>query len=125
MLGEIRFGDLPVASRDHLRIAVAADAEQAALIEDLRRLFARFQGQQGFWKDIAVVADGTARRADGAPRFTLSSPADGGGAPESHPGASVRPASRPGPAPEQRAAVRAARAALVILAHLAERHRAQ
>lgn len=120
VLGEIRFGDLPVTSRDLLRIAVTADAGQAAMIEDLRRLFARFQGQQGFWKEIVLVADETGRRADGAPRFTLSSPTGGG---ESRPGAVVRPASRPG-APEQRAAVRAARAALVILAHLAERHRA-
>jgi hypothetical protein len=122
VLGEIRFGELPVASRDQIRIAVTAHEGQAALIEDLRLLVARFKGQQGFWKEIAVVADGVAGRADGAPRFTLSSPAEGGGAFESRPGAAVRPASR-APAPEQRAAVRAARAALVILAHLAERHR--
>ena len=106
VLGEIRFGDLPVASRDLLRIAVTADAGQAALIEDLRRLFARFQGQQGFWKEIVLVADETGRRADGAPRFTLSSPSDAGGGPESRPGAD-RSAGEP--ARRSRAARRRAR----------------
>jgi hypothetical protein len=96
---------------------VRAPESRKAVASRVEKLLGRFKGESGFWADFEFIADPSPAAKDAPVQVTLKARgkdvrlASRGGAPDS------RGAAREA---ECRAAVRAARCALMIVAHLAE-----
>jgi hypothetical protein len=97
---------------------VRVPESRKAVASRIQKMLGRFKGERGFWADFEVVADPSPVAKDAPVQVTLKARAGKDARPDSRGGApDSRGAARDA---ECRAAVRAARCALMIVAHLAE-----
>jgi hypothetical protein len=117
LVAEIRFGEIDLLEpREACSLVIEArDGPRPAVVNDVESVLAQFKGERGFWRE-SEVRSGSESRGDGVPRIVIGA-AKPRPRPESGPTASA-PSRKDLPA-----AVRAARFALVLVAHFAEHKR--